>query len=460
MTSREGLPPDQLSAAELAERFARFRAAQPERPDLRRPEPATPQIITVRVDLVDAAPPIWRRLELRSDLTLHDVHEVLQAAYAWYGYHLWRFSAGGSPWDAHSQLFLCAWDAEEGEDDGLPATDVRLGELLQKPKESLRYIYDYGDHWELRIVVEQVREATDDDPPARATGGRRAAPPEDSGGIRTAEDLAEVLEDPAHLDLDEVNAAISAAGEHDDPTDPAGASSPLGYLLRKFPMNPALLIRASGLTKTSPQPPDALDWDHALGAVRWLLQKAAADGGLPLTSAGYLRPADVEQLCALLPSMNGWIGTRKREANAIPALSFREALQRTGLLRKRRGALHPGAAARTALREETVPEVLVSTLVPEKEGFDRDATIMLLLHTATAEPGAEFPYSAVADDLTDLGWQVEGEPLPWFLVRDLPAASILEGIGDTAVNQPDTEQPLTAEAIALARSAVTREPLR
>src|SRR5699024_11726143 len=85
-------------------------ALRPPRPEHRRGAPAPPQVLTVRVDLSAATPPIWRRLELRTELTLKDVHEVLQTAFAWAGYHLWRFSAGGGPFDRSSQLFLCEFD--------------------------------------------------------------------------------------------------------------------------------------------------------------------------------------------------------------------------------------------------------------------------------------------------------------------------------------------------------------
>lgn len=66
----------------------------PETTDRRRPEPSAVQVLTVRVDLHHSTPPIWRRLELRSDLSLEDVHTVLQTAFDWAGYHSWRFAAG------------------------------------------------------------------------------------------------------------------------------------------------------------------------------------------------------------------------------------------------------------------------------------------------------------------------------------------------------------------------------
>jgi len=103
-----------------------------DRRDLRRPALKQRWLFRIRVDLDTAQPPIWRRLELRSDLTLDVVQQVLQAAFDWTDSHLYRFSLGGGPFDVGSQLFLCPWDAEEGEDDGVAAAQVRLDETVQE----------------------------------------------------------------------------------------------------------------------------------------------------------------------------------------------------------------------------------------------------------------------------------------------------------------------------------------
>ncbi len=52
------------------------------RPELRRPPQDEVAIYRIRVDLDHAEPPIWRRLDLRSDLPLDVVHQVLQVAFS------------------------------------------------------------------------------------------------------------------------------------------------------------------------------------------------------------------------------------------------------------------------------------------------------------------------------------------------------------------------------------------
>ncbi|MGH3447682.1 MAG: plasmid pRiA4b ORF-3 family protein, partial [Nocardioidaceae bacterium] len=167
-------------------------------------------IYRLRVDLDHARPPIWRRLDVRSDLTLDVVHEVLQTAFGWTDTHLHRFALGGSPFDVRSQVFLCPYDVEEEDEDedGEAASDVRLDETLQGPGDRLRYVYDYGDAWELTLRLEEVRPSSDDSAIAVCVGGRRQAPPEDCGGLTDADQLAEVLDDPSDFAIEEINAAL------------------------------------------------------------------------------------------------------------------------------------------------------------------------------------------------------------------------------------------------------------
>lgn len=181
----------------------------PPRPTLRKEKLPQPVLYRVRIDLDNARPPIWRRLEIRSDLTLDLVHRVIQGSFDWLDYHLHRFALGGSPFDRHSELFLCPFDVDEGEEEGTPLTDVRLDETLHAPGDTLRYIYDYGDSWKLTLCLEAVLPLPDDAPVVRCIDGRRAAPPEDCGGYIDEDDLATVVDDPAHFDAAAVNEALA-----------------------------------------------------------------------------------------------------------------------------------------------------------------------------------------------------------------------------------------------------------
>src|SRR5699024_9443859 len=104
----------------------------PPQPELRRPALESPQLFQVRIDLRDAKPPIWRRLNLRSDLNLDQVHQAIQCAFRWVDYHLHKFALGGGPFSPEAQHFLCGFDADEG-GPGIPDITVELSETMQTP---------------------------------------------------------------------------------------------------------------------------------------------------------------------------------------------------------------------------------------------------------------------------------------------------------------------------------------
>ena len=130
---------------------------------------------TVKASLHGAKPPVWRRLELPSELTLDMVHEVMQIAFSWHGYHLHQFEtacgAFGRP-DGD-------WGFEEVGDESV----VALAQVAAEEKAKIVYVYDFGDDWRHDIAVEKITPALPGVAYPRCTGGRGWAPEEDSGGI-------------------------------------------------------------------------------------------------------------------------------------------------------------------------------------------------------------------------------------------------------------------------------------
>lgn len=134
-----------------------------------------------------SGPPVWRRLQVRADMSLELLHESILAAFGWAGYHMHAFQSGperfGSP------------DSELGFTD---ERAVSLGELIGDVGDRLLYTYDFGDDWEHEIVVEELLDA---DPEVRypvLVAAKGACPPEDCGGPWGYAELKEILADPAH----------------------------------------------------------------------------------------------------------------------------------------------------------------------------------------------------------------------------------------------------------------------
>jgi hypothetical protein len=57
--------------------------------------PAHNVIMQLKIKLLGVTkPPVWRRLQLRADTRLDQLHEILQAALGWENYHMHAFSFG------------------------------------------------------------------------------------------------------------------------------------------------------------------------------------------------------------------------------------------------------------------------------------------------------------------------------------------------------------------------------
>ncbi len=437
-------------------------ASREARPELRRPARSDVAIYRIHVDLDEAEPPIWRRLEVRSDLPLDVVHRVLQAAFAWSDSHLHRFSLGGDPFDRASQLFLCPYDVEEGDEDdagGIPATGVRLDETLQEAGDVLHYVYDYGDSWDLTLRLEHVLPASSDTPAATAVGGCRAAPPEDSGGRIDVASLALVVDDPARFDLDELNQALRAPY----------------FVLREYGVDPRLVDLVDRLSYTrigedlaqriptlvsAPTELDEEELKAALTAHRWFLDRAAS-GGIELTAAGYLKPADAKAACAVVPAMIGWIGKQNRESLAPPLLDFRLTLQSMGLLRKYKGTLLLTRAGAEAQRDTTTlwRHLAVRLITGKPRDFQTIASVLLLAYAGTSA-NAPMPRDQIAAALAELGWRhSDGTPLEGYEIYGLDPFTTLVNIANPAevdAGRAQLENRVSPAAAALARAALRR----
>lgn len=62
----------------------------------------------------------------------------------------------------------------------------------------MRYVYDFGDHWQHDVIVEKVLAAEPGAVYPVCLSGKGHCPPEDCGGVWGYAELRETLADPAH----------------------------------------------------------------------------------------------------------------------------------------------------------------------------------------------------------------------------------------------------------------------
>src|SRR5450755_1569773 len=131
------------------------------------------QIYQLRAVLRGISPLIWRRLRVRSDSTVAQLHQALQVAFGWDDEHLNRFEIRGREYAVYR---------DGGGMIGIDARGARLDGLKLRRLERFLYEYDFGDSWihDLRL------EATLPIKPRKiypiCVAEKCSAPPEDCGG--------------------------------------------------------------------------------------------------------------------------------------------------------------------------------------------------------------------------------------------------------------------------------------
>lgn len=144
--------------------------------------------VQLSVALRDITPPVWRRLVVAASMPLRELHEVIQTAMGWEGYHLHSFDIDG----------VLYGDVEEFQDVRLGDENTHtVGEAATSG--TFAYEYDFGDSWHHDITVEQVTPSIGR-PKPRVVDGARACPPEDCGGTWGYGELVEILADPARVE--------------------------------------------------------------------------------------------------------------------------------------------------------------------------------------------------------------------------------------------------------------------
>jgi hypothetical protein len=149
------------------------------------------EIATLRIELKDTDPVIWRQVEAPTSITLKVLHDIIQQTIGWFDYHLWEFTIG-------KQRYGLPMDDDWGTEPCKEATKIRLRDVLKARKTIIDYVYDFGDGWEHRIIVTDVRVGDPKIAYPRYIGGEGAGPPEDCGGVPGFYAMLEARADPDH----------------------------------------------------------------------------------------------------------------------------------------------------------------------------------------------------------------------------------------------------------------------
>jgi hypothetical protein len=151
----------------------------------------TAEIATVRIELRDSDPLIWREVEVPTSLSLEALHDIIQILMGWADCHLWEFTAD-------KQRYGVPAEGDWGTPPLIAGTEVRLHDVLNLHSTNIDYLYDFGDSWELRVAVTNVRAGEPGVAYPRYIGGECNAPPEDCGGIPGFYAMLDIVADRDH----------------------------------------------------------------------------------------------------------------------------------------------------------------------------------------------------------------------------------------------------------------------
>jgi len=150
-------------------------------------------IYQLKITLIDAKPPIWRRVLIPGSFNLYQLHQVIQSAMGWTDSHLHLFDIEGEVYSIPSP------------EDWEPVIDERkfkLEKIAPSVNDKFVYEYDFGDSWRHLVLVEKILPLTVGEYYPQCIKGKRACPPEDVGGVRGYEDFLEALQDKNHEEHD------------------------------------------------------------------------------------------------------------------------------------------------------------------------------------------------------------------------------------------------------------------
>ncbi len=149
----------------------------------------------LRIVLSGSKPLIWRQVVIYNTTELADLHRIIQTVMGWENQHTWAF------------------EFEQGTF-GLESGQHTLQDFINESNKSFQYIYDFGDHWQHKVTVEQIIAKGQSATPPYCIAGEGACPPEDSGGIWGYAEWLDAMEDDLHPQHEK---AVKQLGRNFDP---------------------------------------------------------------------------------------------------------------------------------------------------------------------------------------------------------------------------------------------------
>ncbi len=235
----------------------------------RLPKPV--EIYQIKVTLRDIHPLIWRRIQVRSDITFAKLHRILQCVMGWEDAHLHEFVIGRRVYGVADP------DDDLHEREVIDESRERLRDVVPRVGTPFEYLYDFGDNWRHDLLLEAIVVPDPGAQYPRCLAGERSAPPEDVGGSSGYEDYLEAMADPGHEEHENM---LQWRGPFD--TESFSLAAVNQQLQRKFRS-----VRKTAAAPLASQPNTATDCAPDLAM---LVQSLLTGSGIPPKDRKRIRP--------------------------------------------------------------------------------------------------------------------------------------------------------------------------
>jgi hypothetical protein len=152
----------------------------------------------LKVSLLDAPLPIYRRLSVPSNIRLCHLAPVILRAMGWVGYHQEEFEKGKTTYARKESVEY--YESEMSDDLGEQFIDwstVTLGDVIKDVGDTITYVYDLGDDFRHEVKLMEVNNYNPkSDPDVYLLGGENACPPDDVGGVDGYRRMLDLLQHP------------------------------------------------------------------------------------------------------------------------------------------------------------------------------------------------------------------------------------------------------------------------
>ena len=149
---------------------------------------------TLRIDLMQSKPPVWREIEVPSNICLTSLAQAILLAMGWDEDHLHQFMtiAGNRKYYATSSNDPLT-DLDNMNKDG---SRYAASHLLHEAGDYVIFEYDYGDSWHHAVTLIDIADyAEGEEKAVRLTNGANACPPDDCGGIGRYNHLVRLIQE-------------------------------------------------------------------------------------------------------------------------------------------------------------------------------------------------------------------------------------------------------------------------